>query len=128
MGFVHEALGYHRNKMIKDLAWKSATIGDRLKICGSYVLSVFLSYSLMLCIMSYNVGVFFTVIISLSLWNSVFNFYTKKNTTIRSLASENAYAMIAGEGDVKCCDDAEPGVGATNLEDLTSPNISNRIK
>ena len=128
-GILLEAINYHRTLMIKNLQFKEASIADRCRISLSYFVSVAIAYALMLCVMSFNAGVFFTVVFSLTLGNSFFSFMQKKSITLRSLASENAYKMVSGEdGDeVNCCpaDDGrcEPG-GATNLEEMVTPDKS----
>ena len=139
-GILLEGINYHRSLMIKKLQWKQATIGDRARISLSYFVSVFIGYALMLCIMSFNVGVFFTVVISVTLGTSIFSFIQKKNISIKSLASENAYKMIsgeeengAGEEEGACCkaynedtNTCEPG-GAANLEEMVTPDKSPNI-
>ena len=90
------------------------------------MVSVVFSYSIMLCVMSYNFGVFLTVIVSLSLWNSVFSYQAKKNITLKQINNEKAYQMISGEEAEKCCTEDECGPGATNLEDMASPNVNDK--
>ena len=50
----------------------------RITITLSYLVSVVLSYSVMLCVMSYNLGIFMSIITGLTLGNFVFSYLKQK--------------------------------------------------
>jgi hypothetical protein len=63
--------------MIKARANEEINMSFRLKITGSYFITVFLSYCIMLVIMSFNGGAFFSVILGLSIGNNIFSYQKK---------------------------------------------------
>ena len=73
-----EGLNYQRYKMIKARGFEEVDMPFRLKITASYFVTVFLAYCIMLVIMSFNGGAFFSVMFGLTIGNSIFSFQKKK--------------------------------------------------
>ena len=73
-----EALSFMRFKsvyQINNLTQGEFTFTQKLALTGNYMLSVTLAYAIMLCIMSFNAGVFITVIVSLTACHAGFGYY-----------------------------------------------------
>merc|ERR1712166_846639 len=75
---ILEGLNYHRFVMIKKHGDQDVTMNFKLKITFSYFVTVFLAYCIMLVIMSFNEGAFVTIILGLTVGNTIFSYQKKK--------------------------------------------------
>ena len=78
VAFCIELLSHIRFRIMSKHAANEEQIpvGDKILMCLNYLFSVTLAYGLMLCVMSYNRGVFFATIFGLGVGNHLF-FYLK---------------------------------------------------
>merc|ERR1719263_692914 len=74
-----EGINYHRYVMLKAHGKSEVDMAFKMKIVGSYFVSIFLAYAIMLVIMSFNGGAFITVVLGLTVGNCIFSYFKKKN-------------------------------------------------
>ena len=73
LGFLLEVVNYLRYQKSLEFKNKEKTGSFKMMLIMTYGLSVTLAYALMLCVMSFNVGVFFATIVGLTIGNFVFS-------------------------------------------------------
>ena len=94
-----ETLGHFRNKLIREthLAYKvEFGMKQRLMIAANYLLSLMLSYAIMLIIMSFNVGVFLVVCLTLAACRIVISYLRRKSVQRIVRVNSVAYSPLAG--------------------------------
>ena len=105
-GVVNEWLGYMRfTYNIKSKIEFGNNMPQKYKvfIAVSYVLQLIIAYSLMLCVMSYNVGVFVATILGLTAGNFVFGYRKEqKLENIEYYIQDYKVGLLNTDGNQQC--------------------------
>ena len=99
LAFSIECFAYFRYKIMKQYVANEEEISvkNRLTVTLSYMFSVIMSYLVMLCVMSYNVGIFISAIVGLTSSHFIFSFLKRSAAKNLDYYTTDYNALVGGE-------------------------------